>query len=68
MDLTEDTKRYIDSLSYIQLLRKWRFSPSGDKWFQGATGEYWGRRMLELKAKGVDHVKASKQVDRERRK
>jgi len=62
MDLTEENKKHIDSLSYEQLLRKWRFAPSGDEWFQGDTGKYWGERMNELKAQGVDHVGASKRI------
>jgi hypothetical protein len=63
MDLTAENKNHIDSLSYEELLSHWRFAPSGDKWFQGETGEYWGKRMAELKASGqVDHVAASKNV------
>ena len=42
MELTEDNKKYIDSLSYKQLLFLWRFALSGDLWFQGETGDYWG--------------------------
>jgi hypothetical protein len=51
MDLTEENKKYIDSLSHYDLLSHWRYAPSGDKWFQGETGEYWGKRMAELRAK-----------------
>jgi hypothetical protein len=60
MKLTEEAKKYIDSLTYLQLLKKWRFSPVGDDWFQGETGQYWANRMKELVAQGVDHTKASK--------
>lgn len=65
MDLTEANKKYIDSLSYEELLRKWRFAPSGDKWFTGETGEYWADRMSELRSRpgGQDeHVRASKAI------
>ena len=62
MELTEENKKHIDSLSYEQLLQKWRFAPSGDKWFTGETGKYWGERMNELKAQGADHVGASKRI------
>lgn len=51
MDLTFENKQYIDSLSHYDLLRRWRFAPVGDTMFQGETGEYWGKRMAELKAK-----------------
>jgi len=49
MDLTEDNKNHIDSLSHYQLLSKWRFAPTGDPWFQGETGDYWGKRMAQLR-------------------
>lgn len=61
MDLTPENKDYIDSLDYKQLLRHWRFAPVGDKWMQGETGEYWGKRMNEIRIL-CDHVAISKQV------
>lgn len=61
MDLTPENKEYIDSLDYEQLLSHWRFAPVGDKWFQGETGDYWGKRMNELRSQ-CDHVAISKQV------
>jgi len=66
MDLTPENKEKIDSMSYEQLLSKWRFAPVGDPWFQGETGHYWGKRMAELRAKGADHVAASKRIGWER--
>lgn len=63
MELTPENKTYIDSLSYRELLSKWRFAPVGDKWFQGETGKYWGKRMAELKAKDPGAaVAASKSI------
>jgi hypothetical protein len=65
MDLTEDNKKHIDSLSIESLLSKWRFAPSGDSWFQGATGEYWGKRMAELRNQpggNERYVSASKSI------
>lgn len=65
MDLTKENKEYIDSLSYEQLFSKWRFSPSGDKWFQGETGDYWAKRMNELKSQPAGqelHVRSSKNI------
>jgi hypothetical protein len=62
MDLTEERKEHIDSLSYEQLLRHWRFAGIGDKWMSGETGKYWGDRMAELRSQGADHVGASKRI------
>ena len=65
MQLTEENKKYIDSLTYEQLLSKWRFAPFGDEWFQEETGEYWGERMSELRNQegGQErHVAASKAI------
>lgn len=69
MDLTEKNKKHIDSLSLESLLSRWRFAPSGDLWFQGETGKYWGERMNELRNKPggqEEHVRASKAIGWER--
>jgi hypothetical protein len=66
MKLTDKTKQYIDSLSYERLLLHWRFAPVGDKWFEGETGEYWTKRMSELRnlPNGEnEHVRASKAIE-----
>lgn len=60
MDLTEENKKHINSLSYEELLSKWRFAPIGDPWFQGETGKYWGERMAKLR--GADHATVSKKI------
>ena len=62
MELTAENKAYIDNLSYEGLLRSWRFAPSGNEWFHGETGKYWGERMKEMRDKGADHVGASKSI------
>ena len=65
MKLTEENKQYIDSLDYYELLRRWRFAPVGDKWFQDETGTYWAERMKQLRAEpGGDerHVQCSKDI------
>ena len=49
MELTVENKAYIDSLTIYSLLKRWRFSPSGDLWLEGETGDYWGKRMTELR-------------------
>ena len=45
MTLTEERKKYIDSLGHGALLSRWRFAPVGDPWFQGETGDYWVERL-----------------------
>ncbi|HOT98781.1 MAG TPA: hypothetical protein PKZ83_16780 [bacterium] len=65
MDLTEKNRAYIDGLRYEDMLSRWRFSPAGDPWFQGETGEYWAKRMKELREQpgGQErHVAASKSI------
>jgi len=62
MKLTDENKEKINKMTYKQLLYKWRFAPVGDPWFKGETGEYFVKRINELKSKGVDHVKASKEI------
>ena len=63
MNLTEENKAYIDSLSYASLLARWRFSPAGDPWFQGETGDYWGDHMSALRSQNNErHVRASKDI------
>lgn len=65
MELTEERKKRIDSMSYENLLSHWRFARIGDPWFQGETGKYWADRMKELRSRpgGDDkHVQASKNI------
>jgi hypothetical protein len=65
MNLTPENKAAIDAKSYQALLAGVRFSPVGDRWFQGETGDYWLKRMSELRAaEGGDakHVAASKSL------
>jgi len=65
MDLTPENKAHIDAMSYSGLLSQWRFAPAGNPWFQGETGEYWDKRMKELRAQPggqEEHVAASKAI------
>lgn len=50
MKLTDAIKTQIDGMSYEDVLRRWRFSPPGDLFFQGATRKYCADRMAELYA------------------
>lgn len=49
MTLTPENKARIDEMSYATLLSHWRHGASGDPWFEGETGEYWGLRLSELR-------------------
>ena len=64
MNLTAERKEHIDSLPYASLLRRSRFAPVGDAWFQGETGTYWGKRMRAVRERGGNaaHVAARKAV------
>ena len=65
MKLTTELKAAIDELPYEEMLRRWRFTPSGDPVFEGESAEYFGKRMAELRAQpgGNDrHVSASKSI------
>ena len=63
MDLTNKNKAYIDNLSYADLLTKWRLSSIGNPWFQGETGEYWSKRLQEMRSKdNTMHVRNSKVI------
>ena len=65
MDLTPENKERIDSMSYTSLLSRWRSASIGSPWFQGETGDYWSKRMAELRNQpgGNDrHVSASKTI------
>lgn len=44
--MTEEQKAWIDNASLFQLLRRWRFSDSGDPIFQGEIGEYYSKVMF----------------------
>jgi hypothetical protein len=65
MQLTPENKEAIDKKSYASLLSGWRFARIGDPWFQGETGDYWAKRMKEMRSVpggDVMHTAASKAV------
>ena len=64
MKLTEERKKWIDEMSYEQLLSKWRFAPAGDTLFQGETGEYFAKVMKEKRdsVSNEEHVATSKRL------
>ena len=61
MELTKELKQQLDNMSYRDMLEKWRYAPVGAAVFQGESGEYFRKVMLEKKEK-VNHVAASKDV------
>ncbi len=65
MKLTDERKATIDRKSYEQLLDGWRNAPIGDPWFQDETGDYWAKRMSDLRNRpggNDEHVTASKSI------
>jgi len=59
----KEMKKWIDNVSYEELLRKWRFAPAGDPFFKSDTGmgAYYSKVMAEKK-KHVNAAAASKRV------
>jgi hypothetical protein len=63
-EMSAQDKKWIDEASYEQLLRRWRFAPTGDGMFQGATGIYY-QQVLDRKRKEIsvdEHVRISKVI------
>lgn len=60
----KEMKEWIDKASYEELLRKWRFEPSGTPWFQGEVAKYYeevmGKKRLEIG--DVAAIQASKNI------
>jgi len=63
MQLTTENKAHIDSLDVRALLGRVRHAPIGDLWFQDETGEYWMKRLAQLRLQdGGAYVAASKDI------
>lgn len=45
-----EMKKWIDGATLEELLRKWRFDPSGSPWFQGEVGSYFSEVMSEKRS------------------
>lgn len=56
MNLTPELKAEIDNKSHYELLCRWRFHPIGDPIFQDESGEYFGKRMAELRTKDPEQA------------
>ncbi len=55
--MTDDVKKQIDGMNYEEMLRLWRFSPSGTTMFQGDTGTYFTEEMKK-KRKAIGELAA----------
>lgn len=66
--IDDKTKQEIDSMTYEEMLKLWRFAPLGDPMFQNETGDYFSKVMKEKKNKISDceQVRVSKSVEWER--
>jgi hypothetical protein len=63
--MTDKTfKAEIDNMSYYDLLKRWRHSPSSDPIFQGESGKYYSKVMAEKEAelKPGEKAKISKSI------
>jgi len=59
---TSQMMKWIDDASYENLLRKWRFTPSGSPYFEGEVGEYYIKIMTEKKEAHPNSVQVSKDI------
>lgn len=60
----EEMIKWINQASYEELLRHWRFAPSGDSFFIGEVGEYY-RVVMSQKREQVgpaEHSRISKLI------
>jgi hypothetical protein len=62
--MDENLKKQIDSMSYEQMLRKWRHAAAGDPTFIGETGDYFSKVMAkkECDLKPGEKTKISKKI------
>lgn len=60
----EQMKEWIDNALYEELLRKWRFAPSGNPFFIGEVGSYYSKKMAEKRKEVGEaaHITASKSI------
>lgn len=65
MNIPTETKQKFDNMTYIEMLRIWRFAWSGsNEMLLGETGEYFSKEMHRKKDElsHADQVAASKRV------
>ena len=61
MKIKQSIKTKIDSMSYNEMLAKWRFAPIGDRMMTGDVGEYF-EKVMKIKKQQCDNVAVSKAV------
>ena len=64
MATIDEQKEWIDNASYYELLKLWRFAPSGEPKLQGEVGRYYSI-MLNQRRDEVgqeEHVRTSKRI------
>lgn len=60
---TEEMKAWIDGATYMELLKRWRFSVDDPVWFTGEVGDHYVKVMTERRdADPAGHVAASKAI------
>jgi hypothetical protein len=62
--MTEKDKIWIDTASYLDLFRRWRFAPAGDPILRGATGAYYAAVMAQRRKEvgDAEHTRISKLI------
>jgi hypothetical protein len=62
--MTEDQKKYIDNMTYTEMLSLWRFGKSENPLVQGECGKYLGERMSREKTRigSEEHTRVSKEI------
>ena len=60
--MIDKQKDWIDTASYEELLRKWRFASLNDQMFSGDTGIYYQKKMKERREiiSDKEHTRISK--------
>ena len=60
----DDMKKWLETATYKDLLRKIRFEPMGSIWFKGEIGDLFMKRYTVVKKETPveDQVKASKEI------
>jgi hypothetical protein len=68
--MTPEQKEWIDTASYHQLLKHWRFAPCGDPMFIGEAGNYYSEVIMERRQHigPEEHTRISKLIDEEHRR
>lgn len=64
--MNDKLKQEIDAMTYEEMLRIWRFAPSGDPRCAGEVGKYLSERMKIMRSQPdgqEEHVRASKALE-----